>query len=115
VRQGLRIVSAVTACAAVALVAGCGLKGPLTMPERSSNVVIRGPSGEVVSGPATPGATSASGATDTGAAAAAPPTDSATPVTPTSPVPSATKKPATDPDRMPPPPLPGGNPGSPGG
>lgn len=107
-RQALRIVSALTACAAVVLGAGCGLKGPLTMPERSSNVVIRGPSGEVVGGPASTGATGTTGATDSGAAATAPGTA-------TSPVPSATKKPATDPDRMPPPPLPGGNPGSPGG
>jgi predicted small lipoprotein YifL len=33
-------------------VAGCGLKGPLKMPETNSNVVIRGPSGA----PTTPAA-----------------------------------------------------------
>jgi predicted small lipoprotein YifL len=34
-------------------IAGCGLKGPLTLPEKSGNVVIRpGPGGE--SPPATP-------------------------------------------------------------
>ena len=65
------MVSAMTACAVAVLGAGCGLKGPLTMPERSSNVVIRGPSGEVVGGPASPEAT---GTTDSGAAATAPTT-----------------------------------------
>jgi hypothetical protein len=38
--------------ALLAGVAGCGLKGPLKMPEPSSNVVIRGPSGA----PTTPAA-----------------------------------------------------------
>jgi hypothetical protein len=91
----LRLGHAIAAGAAVLCCAGCGLKGPLAMPERSSNVVIRGPSGEVVGGPAAPEA----GGTPAGETT--PPTGDTAP---------ATKKPAYD--RMPPPPLPGGNRGS---
>lgn len=59
-------------------VTGCGLKGALTMPSKSEEVVIRAPA----------------------EAAPAEPTQEA-PV----------KKPAKD-ERIPPPPLPGGNPGT---
>jgi predicted small lipoprotein YifL len=39
----------------VLLGAGCGLKGPLTLPEKPSNVVIRpGPGGELPAGAAEP-------------------------------------------------------------
>ena len=69
----------------VAGATGCGLKGPLTMPEPSTNVVIRGP-GEAA---APPGATK--------------------PAAPVKPAPRQ------DVDRMPPPPLPGGSTGSPRG
>jgi predicted small lipoprotein YifL len=53
------------ACAIVAL-AGCGLKGALTMPEKSQNVVIRGQPGTT---PATGPAGPATGATTTEKAA----------------------------------------------
>jgi predicted small lipoprotein YifL len=100
------------AAATMGLAAGCGLKGPLTMPERSSNIVIRGPTGEVVDGatsPTPPAAGEAPGTTTT-PAPASPAGDA--PASPPTGTPPAVKKPAADPDRMPPPPLPGGNPGS---
>lgn len=72
--------------------AGCGLKGPLEMPEKSTNIVIRGPEQP-----------------STGSSTAAP--GEPAPAQPTKPAePSTTKAPAAD--RLPPPPLPGGNPGS---
>jgi predicted small lipoprotein YifL len=76
--------------AAVA-VTGCGLKGALTMPSKSEEVVIRAP-----------------GQTDapTDDTTATPP---ATPAEPTQETPA--KKPRRD-ERIPPPPLPGGNPGT---
>jgi predicted small lipoprotein YifL len=71
---------------------GCGLKGPLTLPSRSDEIVIRGP-GQATSDPAATPATSP---------ATTPP---ATPVTPVTPV--------TPPDeRPPPPPLPRSNSGT---
>jgi predicted small lipoprotein YifL len=80
----------------VALVGGgvvaCGLKGPLELPERSTNIVIRGP------GQAPPAETA------TGE-------PSATPPTPASPTP-ATKPAQPRDERLPPPQLPDGNPGS---
>jgi predicted small lipoprotein YifL len=60
-------------------VAGCGLKGALTMPSKSDEVVIRAPA-------------------------------EAAPAEPTREAPAA-KKPPKD-ERIPPPPLPGGNPGT---
>ena len=60
-------------------VSGCGLKGALTMPSKSDEVVIRAPS-------------------------------QAAPAEPAQEAPAA-KKPPKD-DRIPPPPLPGGNPGT---
>ncbi len=73
--------------AMLALVAaGCGLKGPLAMPERSTNIVIRGADGK--------------------------PVDSAAPAAPTVPAPPKTA-PADEP--LPPPPLPGRPPGAHGG
>ena len=74
------------------VLAGCGLKGPLELPERATNVVIRGPQQPPAEGAETP-----------------PPTGSP-PATPT-PKPPATPAPARD-DRQPPPPLPDGNSGS---
>jgi len=73
-------------------VAGCGLKGALTMPSKSEEVVIRKPA------QAAPveGETTAT-------------TPSATPAEPTQAAPA--KKPPRD-NRLPPPPLPGGNPGT---
>jgi hypothetical protein len=73
--------------AALALAAtGCGLKGPLALPEKSTHVVIRGPQAP--------------------AGTPAPATGPAAPAT-------TPAKPAVPPDdRMPPPPLPGGSPGS---
>lgn len=66
--------------------AGCGLKGPLELPEKSTNIVIRGPE--------------------------QPPTEPApTPAQPPEPAERSTPKAPAD-DRLPPPPLPGGNPGS---
>ena len=86
--------------ALVALAAtGCGLKGPLTLPEPSESVVIRGP-GQ----PAEPAASEA-----TAPAGAAPPAEGAAPAT----APTTTTVPAKPKaDRPPPPPLPGGNPGT---
>ncbi len=76
-------------------VAACGLKGPLVMPEKSKNVVIRGPQA--------PAGATTTPVPATGTTAPAP-----APAAPTAPA-----KPATPPDdRMPPPPLPGGNSGS---
>lgn len=66
--------------------AGCGIKGPLTLPEKTENVVIRAPG--------------AQGTTTEGATA-----------TPGSEPPSTEQAPAQR-DRMPPPPLPSSNPGT---
>jgi predicted small lipoprotein YifL len=71
--------------------AGCGIKGPLTMPEPSENVVIR------------PGGTPA-----TTEGTAAPATGTAT-TEETAPAPQPAKP---KPDRPPPPPLPSSNPGT---
>jgi predicted small lipoprotein YifL len=75
-------------------VVACGLKGPLELPERSTNIVIRGP-GQAP----TP---------ETGTETGEP---SATPPTPASPAP-ATKPAQPRDERLPPPQLPDGNPGS---
>jgi predicted small lipoprotein YifL len=76
-------------------ITACGLKGPLELPERSTNIVIRGP-GEVP------------------AEGAEVPTGESPATTPPTP---GTSKPATKPaepkdERLPPPQLPDGNPGS---
>ena len=91
-RPAVRLVAA----GALALAAAaCGLKGPLEMPEKSKNVVIRGPQ------------------TPAGAATTPAPATETTPPAQAPAAPTAPAKPATPPDdRMPPPPLPGGNPGS---
>ena len=80
---------------------GCGLKGALTLPTHSDEVVIRAP-----------GQAAAPTAEPTSEPTAEPTTTSAEPVptTPTAPAAPA-KKPAKD-ERIPPPPLPGGNPGT---
>ena len=75
-----------TMCA-LALLAGCGLKAPLSLPEKSERVIIRTPQGQTGT---TTGTTSA---TPTGATPRAP-----------------ASKPEEE--RQPPPPLPGGNPGT---
>jgi len=69
---------------------GCGIKGPLTLPEKAENVVIRAPGSETTGG-------------DT----------SASPPTETSATPETTQEPAKPKrDRLPPPPLPSSNPGT---
>jgi predicted small lipoprotein YifL len=69
---------------------GCGIKGPLTLPEKSENVVIRAP-----------------GAATTGSDAAAAPSAE------TSAAPATTQEPAKPKrERLPPPPLPSRNPGT---
>ena len=83
------------------LLTGCGLKGALELPQRSTNVVIRGP-GE----PSAQGGENSETATTPSAAT---PTPETTP-NPTQPKPAT--PPAPRDDRMPPPPLPDGNPGS---
>ncbi len=85
-----------------ATLVGCGLKGPLTLPEKSTNVVIRGPGGTPAEG----------GARAPGEATAAP----ETPVAPApKPAVPASRPASPADDHMPPPPLPGGTPGGPGG
>jgi hypothetical protein len=73
---------AVLGVASAAALAGCGLKGPLALPEKTERVIIRGPQ-DVAAAPA--------------------PTPAAEP-------PPAPAKPEAD--KQPPPPLPGGNPGT---
>jgi predicted small lipoprotein YifL len=75
------------------VLAACGLKGSLELPERSTNIVIRGPQPAPAEG------------------AQSPPSTATTPAAPTQPKPTAAPAPAKD-DRQPPPPLPDGNPGS---
>jgi hypothetical protein len=87
------------------LAAGCGLKAPLSLPEKSESVIIRGaegtPAGEGTAAPSAPAPSETQ---------AAPPSAPAAPATPTTQPPAATS-PAKD-DKPPPPPLPGGNPGT---
>jgi predicted small lipoprotein YifL len=88
-RHSYRGALAAILLAAVAA-SGCGLKGPLTLPSKSDEVVIRAP-GQVT------------------------PTEGETTVTPSAPTPAepAEKAPARPRDeRIPPPPLPGGKPGT---
>jgi predicted small lipoprotein YifL len=72
--------------------AGCGIKGPLTLPEEAENIVIRAP------GAPAP----AEGSATEPAAAPATTEESATAQPPAKP----------KPDRPPPPPLPSSNPGT---
>lgn len=99
--SGRRAVRLVAAGTLVLAATACGLKAPLEMPEKSTNVVIRGPQAPAgtttTPAPTTPGETTQQ---------AAPPAQA-----PAAPAP-ATKPAAPPDDRMPPPPLPGGNPGS---
>ncbi len=87
-----RCSGALTAVLLTALAAtGCGLKGALTMPSKSEEVVIRAP-----------GQTTA-------------PTDETTATPPAAPAGTTEESPAKKPrrdERIPPPPLPGGNPGT---
>jgi predicted small lipoprotein YifL len=82
------VVGALAVSLLVSTTAACGLKGPLSLPEKSKNVVIRGPAGDEVPAPAP---------------------------TTTAPDPASTRNPTATPspkdERMPPPPLPGGNTG----
>ena len=80
--------------------AACGLKGPLELPERSTNIVIRGPG--------QPSTTTPEGGTGTTSAA---PPGTPPPATEPSKAPAAKPIPPTD-ERLPPPELPGGNSGS---
>lgn len=68
---------------------GCGLKGPLTLPSKSDDVVIRGP-GQVTTGPTTTPA----------------PAPATTPATPPATAPAEPR------EEKRPPPLPGGNGGT---
>lgn len=84
-----RLPAALIAAAALCLAlsaTGCGLKGALTMPSQSEEIVIR----------------PASGATTEGAATAPAPQDEE----------KKEKKVTPQDERLPPPPLPGGNPGT---
>lgn len=87
--------AALAAVLAAFAAAGCGIKGPLTLPEKSENIVIRAPAGNA-------GTTQvpAEGAVTTRPAEApATPETTRTPVKP-------------KPERPPPPPLPSSNPGT---
>jgi predicted small lipoprotein YifL len=103
--------SALSAALLAALAAtGCGLKGPLTMPSTSDEVVIR------AQGQTAPTAGETTAAPTAGDTTAAPATGDTT-ATPPTPAPPGTtdeiparKRPRDD--RIPPPPLPGGNPGT---
>jgi predicted small lipoprotein YifL len=87
-----RYARALLAAALVALTAaaGCGIKGPLTLPEKSENIVIRAP-----------GTPAPAEGTATTPAAGSPAGEDTT-------QPPAKPKP----DRLPPPPLPASNPGT---
>jgi hypothetical protein len=92
--------------------AACGLKGPLTLPSKSGEVTIRGPGQAAAAAPA--GA--AVPATD---GAATPPVQQDTDPQAATPAPAepAGAPPAAEPpkrryDRLPPPSLPAGNPGT---
>jgi predicted small lipoprotein YifL len=85
---------AAAACALTLAASGCGLKGALSMPSQSEEIVIRPAAG-----------TSAEGAVP---AAPAPAGDTAAPPV----TPPAEKKITPKDERLPPPPLPGGNPGT---
>ena len=91
-----RNAEALVAVALLALAAaGCGIKGPLTLPEKSENVVIRAPAGSV-------------GSTQVPVEGASTTPSPETPATE-----ETTRKPAKPkPDLMPPPPLPSSNPGT---
>ena len=114
--------SHVVAAAGMALVvmlttAGCGLKGPLALPEKSERVIIRGP-GETA-GPATGPAAgeAATGETATGGGATGPTATGETATGGGANGSSAAEAPADKKtpreERPPPPPLPGGsNPGT---
>lgn len=96
--------------AAAFALAGCGLKGSLALPSQSEEVVIRG-AGQTAPASASPeaGATASepTAAPETGTP---PATAGATPADPAAT--PAVKKPARRENRPPPPPLPGGNPGT---
>ena len=96
------------------MAAGCGLKGPLAMPERSTNIVIRGPDGKSV----TDGAATPPPGDGQSAAGTPPPGDPAAPAAPAAPVDAAAPAPTTPApadETLPPPPLPGRRPGARGG
>jgi predicted small lipoprotein YifL len=82
----------VAAVVAAILLGGCGLKGPLALPEKSETVIIRQAEGTAPETSPAPAAGTATGPTGptTGTPVAAPPAER----------------------RPPPPPLPGGNPGT---
>lgn len=81
---------AATGCALALLLVGCGLKGPLSLPEKSGRVIIRGPQERT--------------------APAVPP--EATPAPADTPAPGPAAAPAPVEERQPPPSLPGGSPGT---
>ncbi len=83
--------TALVATATLLLLGGCGLKGPLALPEKAERVIIRGPqAGTPAPAPPAPA----------GEALPAPATD------------SAPKSSTAEEPPPPPPPLPGGNPGA---
>jgi len=83
-----------------ALLSGCGLKGSLTLPEKSDGVIIRGP--QDAAAPAATGTAPAE--------AGATPAPGSPAVTPSPATPAAPAKRVEEP--QPPPSLPGGNPGT---
>ena len=95
-----RLPAALAAAAAVCLTlaaSGCGLKGALTLPSQSEEIVIRPASGTPADGTAP--------ANPADATSAPQPEDEATGK-------PAEKKITPREERLPPPPLPGGNPGT---
>ncbi len=88
--------------------AGCGLKGALTLPSQSDEVVIRGAGQTAPASPESGGTASEPAATP--ASGTSPANEGATPADPAAA--PAVKKPARREDRPPPPPLPGSNPGT---
>ncbi len=86
------VLIAATAFALALAASGCGLKGALTMPSQSEEIVIRPAAGT---------------AAEDAAPAAAEGSTTTPPATP-----PAEKKITPKDDRLPPPPLPGGNPGT---
>ena len=93
---------ALGACILGALLSGCGLKGSLTLPEKSEGVIIRGPQEA-----APPAATDTTPAETDATPEPGSPAVTPSPTTPAAPAPA---KPVEEP--QPPPSLPGGNPGT---
>jgi predicted small lipoprotein YifL len=110
--RALRLVALVSASLGVGL-AGCGLKGPLTLPTRSDEVTIRGPGESSTTSPAAAATAPATGEQDGTSAAPSATSPATTPPTATPATPATAPTPARRRyDRLPPPPLPASNPGT---